>query len=112
MASIIVATIFSIADESFLSEPETKYKLIDVLVRLDAGDIEEIAEILRKSKKGRGLGSRPQKIMRAAMEEWSFEKIKINCVTQSSQMYNLLRLIHPRYKDRKAHLVKKLIRSN
>ena len=111
MASIVVAMLFLNADESFLSKSRTKHRLINIMVRLDSADIEEIVDILRKNKGGRGLGSRPQKIIRASMEEWDFEHIKMCCAVQPSSMYNLLRLIHPRYKDRKAGLIKKIVKS-
>lgn len=110
MASLIIAMLFTHASSTFLSNNQNKYKIINIIVKLSALDVQEIIDMIKENRPGRRLGSRPQKLIRAAMEEWPIEKLRICSATQPKQLYNLLRLIHPRYKDRKANLIKTLIK--
>lgn len=84
-------------------------ELFALLLLYSATDLLLLVEIIRSKVFGRGLGSRNQKLIRRVLEAWTETDLKENIMLDDKAVYALLRLIHPRYTDRRSLIIKDLI---
>jgi hypothetical protein len=77
-----------------------------LLFQLDAKTLCELTTLLRNKTFGVGLGSRMQKLIRQAMETWTSEHLEFYITAQNRYLYSLLRLIHPRYDQKRSKIIR------
>jgi hypothetical protein len=109
MVSLGLAILFARADDEFLSSTDTKDKCAIVLENFDAEKMIEFIDYLRCKIFGRGFGSRPQKLVKNIVEDWSLNQIIEMSKSQDYLIYNLVKLVHPRFSDQKGRAIKKII---
>lgn len=109
MTNLVIAIFLSKSPDDFLSNPKVKSSLKNLLLSFDARQLEQLVKLLKSRSFGKGLGSRNQKIIRSVMETWSVEDLKAFMISQSKSIYNLLRLIHPRFNIQKSEIIKVLL---
>lgn len=110
MTPVSMAILFSHGNDSVLSKNHIKNESFKVLVSMDAKDLLFLVEMLRSKVLGKGFGSRPQKWIKKAMEAWTPELIKKHMIVQPNELYALLRLVHPRYRDIRGEIVKTMLK--
>lgn len=83
---------------------------IQVLLKsCSATDLLLLTELLRSKVFGRGLGSKFQKMIRYVVENWTGFDLKEHILKDAKAVYALLRLIHPRFYDERATVIKDLL---
>lgn len=111
MTTICLAVLFSKANDKFFQQENNRALILNILSAFDAYNLLQLVEILKNKSFGRGLGSRPQKMIRNVMESWQIKDLENYIILQPSCVYALLRLIHPRYHGAMAKLIKNIIDS-
>ena len=109
MVKVALAAIAGSADERFLEQEVTKNAAIALLSTFHPGQLVQFVELCKSKRFGRGLGSRVQKWVRAAMERWGYMKLENYTLKFPTALNQLVRLIHPRYKDGRAGLIKYIL---
>lgn len=107
MAMLALAACISLCPDPLF---KTYYKLfLEVISFLTAKELRYLTNLLKSRSFGTGLGSRAQKLLRAYMESWSPEGVAFNIEFYVQDFYTLLRLLHPRYKDVRGQMVRKIL---
>lgn len=92
-----------------LFHPKLNEQIFALLLDYTATDLLLLTEIVRSKVFGRGLGSRNQKLIRRVLEAWTETDLKENIILDNKAVYALVRLIHPRFNDRRSLIVKDLL---
>ena len=106
MVLVALAALAGSANAAFLGKRETRQAVVALLATFGPNQLIQFVELMKSKQFGRGFGSRPQKWVRAAMETWKPWKVEQNTLKYPSSMNQLVRLVHPRYKDGRAGLIK------
>ena len=106
MVKLGLAAIAGSANEEFLFREETRQAAVALLKTFHPGQLLQFVELCKSKVCGRGLGARPQKWVRAAMESWKPEKLEEYTLKYPTALNALVRLVHPRYTDARGGLVK------
>lgn len=109
MVILSMSIVFSKTDPAYLSSEATLNAIYFILSYCDAKDLLNLVKNLKYKTFGKGLGSKPQKIIRRVMEAWPTETLKAFIITHPSSVYALLRLVHPRYRGERGRLVQDLL---
>lgn len=99
MVKVALAAIAGHASDEFLSQENVRMAAIGLLSTFHPGQLIQFVELMKSKSFGRGFGSRPQKWVRAAMESWSEKKLENFTLKYPQALNQLVRLVHPRYKD-------------
>jgi len=105
MVLTALAALAGSANPSFLGKQETRQAVVALLSTFGPNQLIQFVELMKSKTFGRGFGSRPQKWVRAAMESWKPWKVEQNTLKYPTAMNQLVRLVHPRYKDVRAGLI-------
>jgi 60 kDa SS-A/Ro ribonucleoprotein len=105
MVKVAIAAINGHANDTFLNRDEIKEAIVSLLATFHPGQLIQFVELCKSKKFGRGFGSRPQKWVRSAMERWNAWKLEENTLKYPTALNQLVRLVHPRFKDERAGLV-------
>ena len=106
MVKVALAAIAGSADERFLNKDLTRDSAVALLSTFHPGQLIQFVELIKSKKFGRGFGSRTQKWVRAVMENWGYMKLETFTLKYPSALNQLVRLVHPRYTDGRAGLIK------
>lgn len=106
MVKVALAAIAGSSKENFLDNDLTKKAAIALLSTFHPGQLIQFVELCKSKQFGRGFGSRPQKWVRAAMENWGYAKLENYTLKYPSALNQLVRLVHPRYTDGRGGLIK------
>ncbi len=109
MSMLALAALVANAPDPYLNRISTKGDIHEVLIHRDPDQLLEFIEYLKNRAFGKGFGSRPQKMVRKAMEHWSTQTLQRYADVYPKSLYALLRLVHPRYKNSKGQVVQKLL---
>jgi hypothetical protein len=109
MTSLALAVLLANGPDMYLSNPTKKAAIKYILTQLTPVQLLEIVEYLKGGVLGRGLGSRPQKMIRHVMESWSEEMIENYMLQDQKELSDLVKLIHPRYRGRRGELIQILM---
>lgn len=105
---------------AYLCSPATDYTMnykiksycLEILETLAPFELLDLTEYIQSKVFGKGLGSRNQKIIRKVIEKWSLETLKANSELYPKELYNLIKIIHPRLSGEKGDIVKLLAERN
>lgn len=106
MVKVALAAIAGSSDEVFVSKNSTRSVAVALLSTFHPGQLIQFVELCKSKSFGRGFGSRPQKWVRAAMENWGYKKLENFTLKYPSALNQLVRLVHPRYTDGRAGLIR------
>lgn len=106
MVKVALAAIAGSSDERFVSKNEIREVAVALLSTFHPGQLIQFVELAKSKQFGRGFGSRTQKWVRAAMENWGYKKLETFTLKYPSALNQLVRLVHPRYTDGRAGLIK------
>lgn len=106
MVKVALAAIAGSADERYISKDEVRDVAVALLSTFHPGQLIQFVELAKSKQFGRGFGSRSQKWVRAAMEKWGYKKLETYTLKYPSALNQLVRLVHPRYTDGRAGLIK------
>lgn len=106
MVKVALAAIAGASDDRFLTKDEVREASIALLSTFHPGQLIQFVELCKSKQFGRGFGSRSQKWVRSAMEKWGYKKLENYTLKYPSALNQLVRLVHPRYTDGRAGLVK------
>ena len=106
MIPIGLAVLFGRSSEVWLTQNAKEIQL--VLSKLTADEIICMVDFLKEKDFGRGLGSRPQRAVKAVMEGWSDQEVTIFCKESPSELLRLCNLIHPIFVGTKAAAIRRL----
>ncbi len=106
MVKVALAAIAGAADERFISKDEVRDSAVALLSTFHPGQLIQFVELAKSKQFGRGFGSRSQKWVRSAMEKWGYKKLETYTLKYPSALNQLVRLVHPRYVDGRAGLIK------
>lgn len=106
MVKVALAAIAGSSDERFVSKDEIREVAVALLSTFHPGQLIQFVELCKSKQFGRGFGSRTQKWVRAAMEKWGYKKLETFTLKYPSALNQLVRLVHPRYTDGRAGLIK------
>lgn len=106
MVKVALAAIAGSADERYISKDEVRDVAIALLSTFHPGQLIQFVELAKSKQFGRGFGSRSQKWVRATMEKWGYKKLETYTLKYPSALNQLVRLVHPRYTDGRAGLIK------
>ena len=106
MVKVALAAIAGSSKENFLDNDLTKKAAVALLSTFHPGQLIQFVELCKSKQFGRGFGSRPQKWVRAAMENWGYAKLENYTLKYPSALNQLVRLVHPRYTDGRGGLIK------
>jgi 60 kDa SS-A/Ro ribonucleoprotein len=109
MVKVALAAILGSAKEAFLEKDITRDAAIALLSTFHPGQLIQFVELIKSKQFGRGFGSRPQKLVRAAMEKWGYKKLENYTLKYPTALNQLVRLVHPRYKDGRGGLIKYIL---
>lgn len=109
MAMLALAAVISKASKDYLEKDVVMDDIYDILLHRDPDQLLELIEYLKARTFGKGFGSRPQKMVRKAMESWQDSTLKRYVDVYPKSLYALLRLVHPRYKNARGDIVKVLL---
>jgi len=112
MVPTAIAVLLAKAPMEFLDKRISDNKLQAILWQLDCQELLEIIEILKTKYFGRGLGSKAQKLIRFVMEDWAYIELEKHIILEPKFFISLIKLIHPRYSDKKGALVRDFMASN
>jgi len=105
MVKVALAAIAGSSDEKFLNKPIVRSVAIALLSTFHPGQLIQFVELCKSKAFGRGLGSRPQKWVRATMELWGYKKLENYTLKYPTALNQLVRLVHPRYTDGRKGLI-------
>ncbi len=105
MVKVGLAALNGHADPAFLSRESTRLAAVGLLSTFHPGQLLQFVELVKSKKLGRGFGSRPQKWVRAAMENWPANKVEDYTLKYPKAFNALVRLVHPRYNDDRGGIV-------
>jgi hypothetical protein len=108
MTSIAVGVLLSLAPNDFLTK--SGQEVYEIIKLYDAQQLYELVKLIKAKTFGRGLGSRNQKLIRRVMESWTADDLKALMVGQGKFVYNLVRVIHPRFTGNKAEILNVLLK--
>lgn len=106
MVKVALAAIAGSSDERFLANDVNRDAAIALLATFHPGQLIQFVELMKSKQFGRGFGSRPQKWVRAAMEGWGYKKLEDYTLKYPTALNQLVRLVHPRYVDGRAGLIR------
>ena len=106
MACFGLAVLSAAGPIKFLSDNNVRHAAIDILLSKNPIQLIEFVEYLKSKVFGRGFGSRPQKWVRKIMEGWLAKELRKYIKSCPDEMYDLLRLVHPRYKDQRGEMIR------
>lgn len=106
MVKVALAAIAGSSSEQFLTKTTTRETAVALLSTFHPGQLIQFVELCKSKQFGRGFGSRPQKWVRAAMENWGYRKLETYTLKFPTALNQLVRLVHPRYTDGRAGLIK------
>lgn len=109
MTMIALAILASKASNEFLQQDNTYSTFVMFFSVYGPPKLLEFVECLKSKYFGRGFGSRPQKWIRSVMEAWSHSLLKKYTIKYPKELYSLIILIHPRYKDNRSTLVREFL---
>ena len=109
MSMIALAAVISNASTRYLEDDSVKNDIHEILFHRDPDQLLEFVEYLKNRTFSKGFGSRPQKMVRKAMESWIDATLKRYIEIYPKSLYALLRLIHPRYKNARGLMIKGLL---
>jgi hypothetical protein len=109
ISTLSLAALVANAPEEFLQGEIVKSTIVEVLMLKDPDQILEFVTLLRSKVLGRGLGSRPQKLVRRIMENWSTKTVLEHYKQFPKSLYSLVRLVHPRYTDERGEIIIELL---
>jgi 60 kDa SS-A/Ro ribonucleoprotein len=109
MVKVALAAIAGSAPDGFIEQDSTRDACIALLSTFHPGQLVQFVELCKSKRFGRGLGSRTQKWVRAAMEKWGYMKLENYTLKFPTALNQLVRLIHPRYTDGRAGLIKYIL---
>ena len=109
MTIMVLAILCTNAPSSFLDKTDIKDQMVELLLLRDSEDLLMLAEYLKSKYFGKGLGARPQKLIRRVMEAWDINMLQENINKYPKEVFSLIKLIHPRYNGNKGDLIKKLL---
>lgn len=112
MVRIALACLLSKVHSDFFQNPGNLTSIHFLLTSMNCNELKELTDLLKSKSFGKGLGSRPQKLIRKTMESWSIESLKTSIITEATALYSLIRLIHPRYHGSRAKIIKELLNKN
>jgi len=109
MTTLALAIFIAQSNEIFLRKA---YVLSTIEILLGAyrpPKLLEFVEYLKSKFFGRGLGAKPQKLVRNVMESWSLATLQNFSIKYPKELYSLIILIHPRFNDDRGILIKKFL---
>src|SRR5690606_34710968 len=106
MVKVALAAIAGSSDERFLVKDINRNAAVALLATFHPGQLIQFVELMKSKSFGRGFGSRPQKWVRSAMEAWGYNKLEDYTLKYPTALNQLVRLVHPRYTDGRAGLIK------
>lgn len=112
LTMLALAILASQASENFLQKNNTYSTFVMFFSVYGPPKILEFVEYSKSKYFGRGLGSRPQKWVRAAMESWSLNTLQKFSVNHPKKLYSLIMLIHPRYHGRKGDFIRNFLENS
>ena len=111
MVKVAIAALSTNASDKFLTD--NRNTIVNLLGTFHPGQLIQFVELLKSKQFGKGFGSRPQKWIRSVMENWTNERIEEHTLKYASDLYSLVRLVHPRFTDLlKGKLVDYILSSN
>lgn len=108
MTSFAVAVFLAKASDYIKEHSDVKSYICELLDCFQLEDLMIVVSLLRSKYFGKGLGSFEQKLIKRIMEEWDYTRIQKYSETNSSDLKYLLRIIHPKYADKRGKLIKEL----
>jgi len=105
MVKVGLAALNGHADTTFLARESTRLAAVGLLSTFHPGQLLQFVELVRSKQLGRGFGSRPQKWVRAAMENWNVKRVEDYTLKYPKALNALVRLVHPRYNDERGGIV-------
>lgn len=106
MVKVALAAILGSSNEQFLIRNDVRDSIIALLSTFHPGQLIQFVELIKSKQFGRGFGSRSQKLVRSAMENYGYKKLETYTLKYPSALNQLVRLVHPRYTDGRAGLIK------
>lgn len=97
------------ASESFLNNHRNRLAIISLLGTFHPGQLIQFVELVKSRVFGRGFGARPQKWVRAVMENWDAERLETYTFKYPTHLNNLVRLVHPRYSASRGDIIKYIL---
>jgi hypothetical protein len=111
MAMLALAALISNAPDDYLSKVTVQNDIHEILIHRDPDQLLELVEYLKAKIFMKGFGSRPQKMVRKAMESWIDATLKRYIEVYPKSLYALLRLVHPRYRNSRGEMIQNLLNS-
>lgn len=109
MTMVALAIFTAKANKTFLQKDTTSTTMAMLFSVYGPPKLLEFVELLKSKSFGRGLGARPQKWVRSAMEAWSHTTLKKYSLKHPRELYSLIMLIHPRYQDNRGILIREFL---
>ena len=106
MVKVALAAIAGSSKEQFLDSEGTRETAVALLSTFHPGQLIQFVELCKSKQFGRGFGSRSQKWVRSAMENWGYKKLENYTLKFPTALNQLVRLVHPRYTDGRGGLIK------
>jgi len=98
MIPLSLSILLAKGPDKYLSNPIKKNNISHMMSHLNPEQLLEIAENLQSKVFGRGLGSRPQKMIRKVMENWSDMVLEEYVLKFNKEFIILSKIIHPKFK--------------
>lgn len=108
MVMLSISILFAYASSAFLSN--SSEEIYHILKVYDAKQLYELTHLIKTKTFKKGLGSREQKAIRRVMEAWSADDLKAFMISQGRYLFNLIRIIHPRYQGNKIEVLESLLK--
>ena len=112
MVMLSLAVLSAKAGSSFLNSRSNCSTIISILDIYEPTDLLEYVEYLKSKTFGKGFGSKSQKWVRKVMERWNYELLIENLEKFENETISLIRLVHPRYKNKLGELVKSSLKKS
>lgn len=110
MVLIGAAALNGYADDAFLARPANRKAIVGLLSTFGPNQLLQFIELVKSKVFGRGLGTRPQKWVRTVVENWKAEKLEEYTLKYPSSLYDIVRIIHPRFTAEKAGIISYLLK--
>jgi hypothetical protein len=107
MQPLVLAALYGKTDEQWLTA--NVKDLASIIHHLQPDELMWFVELMKDRVFVRGLGSRPQRVVKATMEDWSESDLFIFTSESPSSMKRLLNLIHPKYQDGRSKIIAKFL---
>lgn len=111
MVKLGLAALVGSANKRFLDRVKTKKAAISLLSTFHPGQLLQFVELCKSKVLGRGLGARPQKWVRAVMENWKPERLEDYTLKYPTALNQLIRLVHPRLKGTQGKIIRYVLDS-